>query len=808
MPRPLVEVRQSVLNPVVTINDPQQQVCLVGLHTKDVKEKVINNLDRVADVADGATLHVDANLDDNLEISVVESGTIINQDIDLGEDAYDIEGDLSATLRNVKVSELDITGYSNMDDDASAFRATQILLDTVALLDSYASHSISDLSVVLQPVATHLNKLVPSTNSTVNFSTGEIGSGNNVIVEDYLRDLVVGSAVYMTVAATDHKLIVLRKDADALYLRGATAAAHAILVSANASNFTLFKATDTGAKGDAIPDATFDLKYPGKYESQLSSLESDGTNYSKVNLEEPMFFAVRVDEASDAEGALLYNISEDVDIASGDLSIELTSTGADYEIVRTALVATPSYSGATPKKIVKADVVTSYTVALNSYSSAITTVDSNTRSTILGAASSTNSLSLAAEMALLNSGNSSITVLALDLSPEEGSTVPRSVKSAFSQALGILNRSADVYAMVPLTQDLSVAKQYANAADSLSSPTKGKFRICLGTSPGAPTVEYIIGSASSPSTSGAYVHADTVLTDSVNSFKRTGSTVLIGDSITITQGNNVFTGSISGVTNTSLTVDWDTGSAPSGNIDEVAAYFVTRTLLPTTKISRQIELLAADAAGVAAKRLFITFPGKCSVASADVNNTLTNAPGYYLTAAFAGLLARLEIHRPKNFIGVQGVTSLADWNRFSDDQLDQISDAGYLVFQQEEATSTPFCVHQVNSFHGQQAGTQEFTELSVLSNFDFVSRYFKDILNPFAGTVNIVPSTLGIIRGSLESGIANLLSRRVATIGAPLISGSIDHIRQSAVDDGTVETQITVSLPKVLNKITIDVVSG
>ena len=71
-----------------------------------------------------------------------------------------------------------------------------------------------------------------------------------------------------------------------------------------------------------------------------------------------------------------------------------------------------------------------------------------------------------------------------------------------------------------------------------------------------------------------------------------------------------------------------------------------------------------------------------------------------------------------------------------------------------------------------------------------------------------MPSTLGIIRGSLEAGIANLLSRRVATIGAPLISGSIDHIRQSAVDDGTVETQITVSLPKVLNKITIDVVSG
>ena len=138
MPRPLVEVRQSVLNPVVTINDPQQQVCLVGLHTKDVKDKTIKSLDRVADVADGATLHIEDLLAADLDISVSEPGTIINQDIDLGEDAYDIDGDLAVTLNNVKVSELDITGYSNMDDNGSAFRPTQILLNTADLLNNYA----------------------------------------------------------------------------------------------------------------------------------------------------------------------------------------------------------------------------------------------------------------------------------------------------------------------------------------------------------------------------------------------------------------------------------------------------------------------------------------------------------------------------------------------------------------------------------------------------------------------------------------------------------------------------------------------
>tara|TARA_Y100000592_G_scaffold22091_3_gene34199 strand:- start:236 stop:2671 length:2436 start_codon:yes stop_codon:yes gene_type:complete len=811
MPRPLVEVRQSVLNPVVTVNEPSQKVCLVGLHTKFVDDSKIKTIDRISSVAAGSELHITAPLADHQVISVSESGTVINQDIDLGEDAYDIEGDLAVTFKNVYVSDLDITGYYNhnvANGQEVAFTPNRIILNTAGQLNDYADR-LGDIKIALQPEAAHFNKLVPATGTVIDFVTGEITINGVVETNAYLKALVPGGSIWIGA----NQFAVIKIEAGALYLRGITDAGVAAL-AANSSPFAI--STSSGANSQ-VPNASFNLNHAGVHITTISTVVIDASNSANskvVEVEDAVPFAVNEADKADAQGAILYHIKDSVapvsrttDTADA-LSVALTSSGIDFTVAKDKFVATPAYTGASAKKIVMADLHTSYTVALSSYSAAVTEISTSDRVSTLGNASAQNPLSLAAELALRNSGNSKVSILALDLSPESGATQPKTLKAAFTQALNVLNRNDSVYAMVPLTQDLSIAKQYSNAADSLSLPAKGKFRICLGTSPGAPSVEYIIGSVSAPSTTGTYTHGTTTLTDTVNSFKRVGSTVIVGDSIILTQGTSVFTGDVSGVTGSALTITWDAGSAPTVDIADVDSYYITRSLAATTKIPRQIELLRADSTSIAGKRLFISFPGKCSVSSEDLTATLVNAPGYYVTAAFSGLLARFRAHRPKNFLGLLGVTSLEDFSRFTDEQLDEISDAGYLVFQQTEPTSAPFCIHQVNSFHGTQPGTQEFTELSVISNFDFVSRAFKNVLSPFAGTVNIVPSTLDIIRASLDSSIASLRSDRVATIGAPLISGTVDFVRKSSVDDGTVETQVTVSLPKVLNKITIEVVSS
>jgi len=794
MPRPLVEVRQAVLNPVVTINDPQQEVCLIGLHTADFVDEEVHSLDRPGSVSLGDDVHIGSPA--ALTFEVETEGVFIDAAVDFGPDSYDISGDHTLNVSEAFVTAHDIVGGAyNSDDDVSAAGAidrSELTFANIATLATTLSDAGQGNSiVVMQPDATYANKLVYYSGDTVDFNTEPT----------YFSGLGVGSLVYF--GTKDFRVI--RKDSDAIFLVGVTEADHAELVP------TVGISLQTAANQDiaSIAGTQFKLINPGIHESVVNTA-TVGTNLS---LQTPPPFVIREADKAVLQATLITKVADSslaslaISEADSEAADRLAiSVAADGDASLTIPVTKMSFDA---KPIVRAKYTLTYTVAKNNLSTGLSQVDSNTRESVLGISSPRNPLSLAAEVALANAPTSRISVLSLDISPPEGSTDVRSLETAYSDALNILNRQSTVYAMVPLTVNNTVTKSYANAAEAMSVPSKGKFRICLGSSAGAPTLDFIIGSANSPAKLGINTESNGVHTITNNAgdyYLLPTSKVLADDSVVATSASAVYTGIVESATNTALTITWDDGAAPAAGATELTGYYVARSLAATSKIPRQIEILQAEAAALASKRLFLTFPGTCTVVSG--NDSYVGMPSYYVTSAFAGLLARLEIHRPKNFIGLNSILGLEGFSRFSDEQLDQISDSGYLVFQQEEATSAPFCIHQVNTEHGTSAGTQEFTELSVLANFDFVSRYLKEVLDPFAGTMNIVPSTLGLIRSSLDAAMENLIARRTALIGAPLLSGEIDFIRQASYDQGTVEASVLVSLPKVLNKIIIEVVSG
>lgn len=792
MPRPLVEVRQTVLNPVVTINDPQQEVCIVGLHTEDYTDQQVHEVDLPSSAAAGAAIHQAAGA--QVEFTLDVNGVFLDANIDFGpEDNYDVSDNQEIKFSEAWYSEKEVVNAYNTADDMSDHSPDITLAANIGL----SSLGGEGVKLLAQPAATHYNKLVYASGDAVDFSTHA----------DF-ENIVQGSEIKFTTANGAGAFIVLSKYSGGLYLRGKAAADHAKLLTGNEH----FAITDS-ADAAIAADSRFSLVHAGVHEVQVNHITADavaGEYYIKCAGALP--FAVRASDNADFVGAMLVQVDED-DLAdlttdeSANLTVANTGTG-DAEITLSA--AGMTYNA---KAVVRAKLTMSYTVARTDLSAGLTRVDQNTYSAVLGGSTPRNPLALAAELALLNSGSSSVNVLALDLTPISGETEPKSVETAFTDALSIVNRHATTYAMVPLTTNPTITKTYANAAEALSVPRKGQFRICIGSSKGAPQADFIIGSPSSPAKFGLTTDDDAAafkskVTNSAGDFYRLPSgKVLTGDVITAQDAaGNTYIGEVTDATNTELLVTWDDEANYPANATELTSYYVSRSLLPSTKIDRQIEILTAEANAIASKRLFLTFPGACTVVSGD--SEFVGVPSYYVSAAFSGLMARLEIHRPKNFLGLAGVSGLQDFSRFSDDQLDQISDAGYLVFQQEEATSAPFCVHQINTYHGVAAGTQEYTELSVIANFDFVSRYLKEVLDPFAGTVNIVPSTFGIINASLDAAMDNLSSRRVATIGAPLLSGSVEYVRQASYDSGTLEASVLVSLPKVLNKIILEVVSG
>ena len=173
------------------------------------------------------------------------------------------------------------------------------------------------------------------------------------------------------------------------------------------------------------------------------------------------------------------------------------------------------------------------------------------------------------------------------------------------------------------------------------------------------------------------------------------------------------------------------------------------------------------------------------------------------------MLAGQQPHRPKNNLGIAGVETIFESNlHFSYDNVDALGDKGYAVFIQDSLSGLPYLVHQVTSgVITAGLSNQEESEISVVQNFDYVSVFFKNRLAPYVGVWNIIPNAFGSVESTLTAAILDLKSRTTSRIGAPLISGVINFVKQSASDSGTMEAEVEVKIPKVLNTLKLSLIS-
>jgi hypothetical protein len=168
------------------------------------------------------------------------------------------------------------------------------------------------------------------------------------------------------------------------------------------------------------------------------------------------------------------------------------------------------------------------------------------------------------------------------------------------------------------------------------------------------------------------------------------------------------------------------------------------------------------------------------------------------------MTAGLPSHQGFTFIGGAGISSVYNSNLyFSDDQITALSGGGWYVFLQDSSTSLPYSAHEVTT----DTDAYETGEFMHVKNFDFVSIFFKRILQTFPGRYNINATTLKLIRGALEGGIDTLLGRTFPRIGTPLISGTITSIAKYGSEADRVECYMTIELPTVLNKLALHLVA-
>ena len=220
----------------------------------------------------------------------------------------------------------------------------------------------------------------------------------------------------------------------------------------------------------------------------------------------------------------------------------------------------------------------------------------------------------------------------------------------------------------------------------------------------------------------------------------------------------------------------------------------------------QVDELVAIVESLASKRVVMVWPDEVRVAGVQNNNTgvQNNLPGFYLACVVGGMSAGLPPHQGFTNIGIAGIEQIFNSTRyFSEGQLEEISNAGWYLFVQETENSTPFSLHQLTT----DVSTTQNGELSIVRTFDFVSLFYKDILDDFLGKYNVIDQTLDILRQSINGGTAQLQAQALPRIGAPLISAEIDRIEVLSGQKDRVEIYMFVELPFPLNRIGLHLIA-
>jgi hypothetical protein len=400
----------------------------------------------------------------------------------------------------------------------------------------------------------------------------------------------------------------------------------------------------------------------------------------------------------------------------------------------------------------------------------------------LGAATDDNPLALGVNLALANTTGRILAV-----------AVPSNDLTGYLSALSLIE-SSRVYAITPLTQDISIIAAVNAHVQQMSTPENAAWRISL-VNTAIPTVKYIgqylptLVNANSGNNSVALVSGSYVLTSSNSTFIADG--VVPGDLIKVASHNTtsqVVTSMtvLQVLNNQQVKVD-----AP---IALTAVNFYTQRNLSK---SQQAQAIADMSASMLSSRVLHVQPDSVGV---NVGGVVKYLPGYYLCCTMVGLISGLPAQQSLTNIGVAGISDLRHSNRyFTRAQLSTIAGNGTTLLAQEAAGTIPYIRHSITT----DMSVLQYRELQQVKNIDFLSYFFHDILKAFPGRYNITPDTLQILRTTLVAGAKLLQGKRLPKIGAPLLDYQIKTLKQDDVNKDTIIVEMPVTMPTVANYINL-----
>lgn len=413
----------------------------------------------------------------------------------------------------------------------------------------------------------------------------------------------------------------------------------------------------------------------------------------------------------------------------------------------------------------------------------------------LGPLNTDNPLGYGLFLCLSNAG--AVTVSGIGV-PEKTADKPYGTVEGYAKVWGFLE-SKEVYAIAVLTTDLEVALSAQVHVDSMSLPANKGERIAivhLGTPDRKPDTVVVSG------TDGDYLSGgppdfDTKMTTLSQSLLALGidpTNILTSDGVYVDLASDALRWNIGGGTSVTDGTKVAINTTFSGGQNDDGYY--SEGTFPSTLISETFSIkvrgaLVADkneeistiyARGVAFQDRRVWLP-QLDTLNASIDGVESSIPGFYFTAAKAGMVAGTPPQTPFTNYPIAGFTAVKGTNdRYSKSQLNQGASGGAEWIIQEAAGVPLQSRHQLTT----NMTSIETREQSIVKAIDFSAKFMRIGLRNFIGRYNITPNFLDTLSAVVQGQLKWLMDRKIIS------EGDLNNILQDADNPDTVLIDVTI----------------
>lgn len=434
--------------------------------------------------------------------------------------------------------------------------------------------------------------------------------------------------------------------------------------------------------------------------------------------------------------------------------------------------------------------------------------DTVTLEASLSPISTDNPLALGLFFALLNAPGSQVSGLGVDATTD---SEPFGTLEAFTRAAEYLE-SYELYTIVPLTHDKSVAEVFKTHVDFMSEPENKGERIVLW-NPEMPTraLDTLVTTGTNGDALTATSFATKVASLSTmvqNAGVTPTGTIVATDGLFLElDGVNYSISAVSGA-NVTIRTSFSAGenddgfySAVSMTLPIISSDFAIKvrgdellTLIGQMDKSAVADNMAALATSYSDRRFWVTFPDQCA---ATLNGTEQVLNGFYLNAGIAGAIAQQPPQQSFTNFPMAGYTRvLRSNNFFTESQLNTMAGGGVYIMVQDVVGGAVTARMALTS---NMTSVEQRTD-SITKVVDFTAKFLRKSLRTYIGRFNITQGFLDSL-GSVVQGLLTFLVESGVLIGA-----NLNNIIQDENNPDSVLVDIRLDVPYPCNYLRLSLV--